>query len=105
MGNLDSLPVEIILKILKGFDIDSVIEYRLVSRSWNYPVYHRLLDYLRETQLESEQKLKEIKSQLGRLSYIKSIIGFVKRGIIDAQRNSGGPDALFGRTNSLFSHL
>ncbi|RZC89549.1 hypothetical protein C5167_027088 [Papaver somniferum] len=65
MGNLDSLPVEIILEILKRLDIDSVIQYRLVSRSWNYLVYHHLLDYFKETQMEFERKAKEIEIKWG----------------------------------------
>ncbi|KAI3873984.1 hypothetical protein MKW98_001633 [Papaver atlanticum] len=110
MGNLDSLPAEIILDILKRLEIDSVIQYRLESRSWNYPVYHCLLDYLKETQVELERKVKQLKS--GPLNHsniqrkvsaymiknVEETMESVKQGIINTQKISGGRNAvLFGR--------
>ncbi|KAI3847622.1 hypothetical protein MKX03_012934 [Papaver bracteatum] len=123
MGNLDSLPVEIILEILKRVDIDSVIQCRLVSRSWNYLVYHHLLDYLKETQMEFQRQAKEIDLKWGLsgrvdeikpqvdpmlctmsicftkleviMELIKEIIEFFNQDGMDALKNSGGTNALF----------
>ncbi|RZC89550.1 hypothetical protein C5167_027092 [Papaver somniferum] len=74
MGNLDSLPVEIILKILKGFDIDSVIQYRLVSRT-------------------SEPGIILFIIVFSIISFILKFVSVsedyrVRQGIMDAQRNS-----------------
>ncbi|KAI3873985.1 hypothetical protein MKW98_001634 [Papaver atlanticum] len=123
MGNLDSLPVEIILDILKRVDIDSVIQSRLVSRTWNFLVYHHLLDYLKETQMEFQRQAKEIElkwSLSGRvdeikpqvdpmlcfmsicfrkleeiMEFIKEIMEFFNQDVIDVLKNCGGTNALF----------
>ncbi|RZC64503.1 hypothetical protein C5167_008192 [Papaver somniferum] len=97
MGNLDSLPTEITLDILRRLHIDSVIQYRLVSRSWNYPVYHCLLDDLKETEIKLESREKQLKScplPDKKPTYFKihEIIKLVKKGIVNAQKNSGGPE-------------